>query len=158
MPSFYLYFSGLQILWAGFDVLFLNPTEAHIVLILQYAEGFQVWDVQESSNVKELVSRRDGPSFCLRLLPYPESTEILEGSFRDLSPLLALATQDDEDSNQEFSVSGGNGGNPIFSVVKFYSLKTHSYVHRIKFGSAVSGIRCNKKILAVSLSAQVGVF
>lgn len=32
-----------------------------LILVVGYKTGFQVWDLQDSSNVRELVSKRDGP-------------------------------------------------------------------------------------------------
>jgi hypothetical protein len=39
--------------------------------------------------------------------------------------------------------------------VQFYSMKSHSYVHVMKFRSVVYSVRCSSRIVAVSQSTQV---
>lgn len=41
------------------------------------------------------------------------------------------------------------------TVVRFYSLKSNSYVHVLRFRSAVYNVRCSPRIVAVALAAQV---
>lgn len=41
------------------------------------------------------------------------------------------------------------------TVVRFYSLKSHSYVHVLRFRSAVYMVRCSPRIVAIALAAQV---
>ena len=49
-----------RITFARFSCLSFNTGLRRSVLLLGYQNGFQVWDVQDSEDVQELVSRRDG--------------------------------------------------------------------------------------------------
>ena len=124
-------------------------------------------DVEDASNVCELVSKRDGPATFLQMQPTPMMSEATEG-FRASHPLLLIVAGDE--TNGTGMVQGGRlsaliresvnepqAGNSITtpSVVRFYSLKYHSYVHVLRFRSAVYMIRCSPRIVAVALAAQV---
>ncbi|KAJ8476810.1 hypothetical protein OPV22_020537 [Ensete ventricosum] len=130
-----------QVLWAGFDKLELSPSTFKNVLLLGYSNGFQVLDVEDASNVCELVSKRDGPATFLQMQPTPMMSEATEG-FRASHPLLLIVAGDET-----------NG-----TVVRFYSLKYHSYVHVLRFRSAVYMIRCSPRTVAVALAAQIYCF
>ncbi|CAL9191272.1 unnamed protein product, partial [Musa hybrid cultivar] len=159
-----------QVLWAGFDKLELSPSSFKNVLLLGYSNGFQVLDVEDASNVCELVSKRDGPATFLQMQPTPMMSEATEG-FRASHPLLLIVAGDE--TNGTGMVQGGRlsaliresvnepqAGNSITtpSVVRFYSLKYHSYVHVLRFRSAVYMIRCSPRIVAVALAAQIYCF
>ncbi|XP_065042778.1 autophagy-related protein 18g-like isoform X2 [Musa acuminata AAA Group] len=155
-----------QVLWAGFDKLELSPSFFKHVLLLGYSNGFQVLDVDDASNVCELVSKRDGPATFLQMQPTPINSEATEG-FRASHPLLLVVASDE--TNGSGAVQGGRlsaliresssepqAGNCISStVVRFYSLKVHSYVHVLRFRSAVHIVHCSPRIVAVALAAQV---
>ena len=155
---FFFLSSLLQILWAGFDVLEVRKGYKQTVLILEYSEGFQIWNVEESTNVREIVSRRDGPASSFCLLPFPEpvaniQNKDLKGNMQEdfgtYGPLLAMAVPE---TRRELSTVNEA---VLKTVVSFYSLKRHEYVHEMSFGSAVTGIRCNSFVVTVALSAQV---
>lgn len=158
-----------QVLWVGFDKLDLTPTSFKHVLLLGYTNGFQVLDVEDASNVCELVSRRDGPVTFLQMQPIPSKSES-EG-FRSSHPML-LAVSGDETKGSGM-VQGGRlsalirdgssepqQGNCLIvpTVVRFYSLKSHSYVHFLRFRSAVYLVRCSPRVVAVALAAQIYCF
>jgi hypothetical protein len=44
------------------------------------------------------------------------------------------------------------------TVVRFYSLRSHTYVHVLRFRSAVYLVRCSPRIVAVALAAQVSFY
>ncbi|CAD5177650.1 unnamed protein product, partial [Musa acuminata subsp. malaccensis] len=158
-----------QVLWAGFDKLELSPSFFKHVLLLGYSNGFQVLDVDDASNVCELVSKRDGPATFLQMQPTPINSEATEG-FRASHPLLLVVASDE--TNGSGAVQGGRlsaliresssepqAGNCISStVVRFYSLKVHSYVHVLRFRSAVHIVHCSPRIVAVALAAQIYCF
>ncbi|URE13811.1 hypothetical protein MUK42_23237 [Musa troglodytarum] len=155
-----------QVLWAGFDKLELSPSFFKHVLLLGYSNGFQVLDVDDASNVCELVSKRDGPATFLQMQPTPINSEATEG-FRASHPLLLVVASDE--TNGSGAVQGGRlsaliresssepqAGHSILStVVRFYSLKVHSYVHVLRFRSAVHIVHCSPRIVGVALAAQV---
>ena len=99
-----------QIHWAGFDSIQLTSSEFRKVLLLTYANGFQVWDVQDAVNVRELVSRRDGHTSCLNTLPLPTSPDPADSPLRGTRPLLAVVTTDGDSHGRGGGGGGGGGG------------------------------------------------
>lgn len=158
-----------QVTWAGFDRLELEQSIFKHVLLLGYLNGFQVLDVEDASSFSELVSKRDGPVSFLQMQPFPVGTDGQEG-FRKSHPILLVVAGDDSSSNiQNCTHLGGFGrdgivetqsGNCVKSAtaVRFYSLKSHSYVHILRFRSTVCMIRCSSRIVAVGLATQVYCF
>eukprot|EP01018_Ginkgo_biloba_P014183 Gb_13732 [translate_table: standard] len=160
-----------QVQWAGFDKLELAETNVRRVLLLSYLNGFQVLDVEEADNVRELVSKRDGPVTFLQMQPRPITSDASDGGFIVAQPLLLIVTGDG-------TVNGGIGqggfgvgysrdvGSPpqalsnnfVPTMVRFYSLRSHSYVHALRFRSAIYVVRCSPRIVAVALAAQIYCF
>lgn len=161
----------MQVQWSNFDKLELGSGEIRQVLLLTYLNGFQVWDVQDASNVHELVSRRDGPVAFLRLQPKPIIQEPIDGgaSFKGARPLLLVVTSDTTVSGSPGAGgfpggygAGSGGGNLglaashfVPTVVKFYSLRNHSYVHTLRFRTGIHAVRCSSRVVAVALATQV---
>nr|CAB3465281.1 unnamed protein product [Digitaria exilis] len=162
-----------QVLWAGFDKLELHPSSFKHVLLVGYSNGFQVLDVEDAANVCELVSKRDGPVTFLQMQPTPVSLEGSESSegFRASHPMLLVVAGDE--TNGLGAVQGGRlsalirdtksepqAANCISTptVVRFYSLRSHTYVHVLRFRSAVYLVRCSPRVVAVALSAQIYCF
>ncbi|CAK8572877.1 unnamed protein product [Lathyrus sativus] len=162
-----------QVTWAGFDKLELDQKICKRVLLLGYLNGFQVLDVEDASGFSEVVSKRDGPVSFLQMQPFPVgvSSDGQEG-FRKSHPLLLVVAGDGDEGcvGQTGSGFGGLGreggkvesqsGNGVKSAtaVRFYSLKSHSYVHVLRFRSVVCMIRCCSKIVAVGLATQIYCF
>ncbi|XWS58254.1 hypothetical protein CRYUN_Cryun08bG0018200 [Craigia yunnanensis] len=158
-----------QVLWASFDRLELGLSSFKRVLLLGYSNGFQVLDVEDASNVSELVSRRDDPVTFLQMQPLPEKSEGHEG-FRASHPLL-LVVACDESKGSGLMLTGRDGlhrdgfdephtGNVLVSptVVQFYSLRSHNFVHVLRFRSTVYMVRCSPRIIAVGLATQIHCF
>ncbi|KAK1352020.1 BCAS3 domain-containing protein [Heracleum sosnowskyi] len=157
-----------QVLWACFDRLELGASVVKTVLLLGYSNGFQVLDVEDASNVTELVSRRDDAVTFLQMQPIPAKCDGCEG-FMDSHPLLLVVAS--EETRCSDPVQNGRDsslrdkyeprvGAVIHSptAVRFYSLRSHSYVHVLRFRSAVYMVRCSSKIVAVGLAAQIYCF
>ncbi|RWW05018.1 hypothetical protein GW17_00031730 [Ensete ventricosum] len=159
-----------QVLWAGFDKLELGPSSFKHVLLLGYSNGFQVFDVEDVSSVCELVSKHDGPATFLQMQPMPFKSESIEG-LRASHPLLLVVAGDE--TNGTGVVQGGhlsasmreNKSEPrvensilIPTAVWFYSLKSQSYVHVLKFKSAVYMVRSSPRIVAVLFATQILCF
>ncbi|KAG0623769.1 hypothetical protein M758_3G200500 [Ceratodon purpureus] len=163
-----------QVQWSNFDKLELSSGEIRQVLLLTYLNGFQVWDVQDASNVHELVSRRDGPVAFLRLQPKPVLQAPIDGveDFRGAHPLLLVVTSDAAGSGGSGAAGfpGGygasGGGNTLGlgvshfvpTIVRFYSLRNHSYVHTLRFRTGIHAVRCSSRVVAVALSTQIYCF
>ncbi|KAK1327110.1 Autophagy-related protein 18g [Acorus calamus] len=157
-----------QVHWAGFDKLECEGGVLRQVLLLGYRSGFQVWDVEEADDVRQLVSRHEGPVSFLQTINKPMSSKRSEDKFAKHRPLIAVV------GDGAFSgVSGlqdgasppcnGNGvschdpGNENFlpTFVRFYSLWTHAHVHVLKFRSPVYLVRCSPRIVAISQAKQI---
>ncbi|KAI3979946.1 hypothetical protein MKX01_042600 [Papaver californicum] len=159
-----------QVLWAGFDKLELGPSVSKKVLLLGYSNGFQVLDIEDASNVSELVSKRGGPVTFLQMQPTPIMSS--HEGFTKLQPLLLVVAGEESDSSSlaqgldhlNWSSKDGNVeshvGTCIFSptAVRFYSLRSHTYAHVLRFRSAVYMVRCSPQIVAVGLAAQIYCF
>ncbi|KAE8726383.1 Autophagy-related protein 18h [Hibiscus syriacus] len=152
-----------QVLWASFDRLELGPSSFKRVLLLGYSNGFQVLDVEDASNFCEFVSRRDDPVTFLQMQTLPEMSEGHEG-FRASHPLL-LVVACEESKVSGLMLTGRDGfeepknGNVLSpTTVRFYSLRSHNYVHVLRFRSTVYMVRCSPRIVAVGLATQIYCF
>ncbi|CAA6671915.1 unnamed protein product [Spirodela intermedia] len=148
-----------QVHWAGFDKLEFGDGLPRRVLLLGYRSGFQVWDVEESDDVRQLVSRHDGPVSFLQMMRRPLSSNSSENRFADARPLLAIQFLDGATGNGHM----GNcpevaNENFIPTTIHFYSIKTHAYVHVLKFRSAIYTIRSGPRVVAVSQANQIHCF
>lgn len=157
-------FTSAKVQWAGFDKLECEGNIVRQVLLLGYRSGFQVWDVEEADDVRELVSRHDGSVSFLQMQQKPLPSKRSADKFADVRPLLVVV----EDGGVHFpdgQVSPCIGsdtncnelgnGNLMPTVVRFYSLRSYSYVHALKFRTAVFSVRCSPRVVAVSLAYQV---
>lgn len=155
-------------LWAGFDKLECEGGVFRRVLLLGYKSGFQVWDVEDADDVRQLVSRHDGPVLFLQMVKKPVSLKRSGDKFADVRPLLVVAGDSSlsgNNDNYDVGTSPFNGSagfvqelgneNPVPTFVHFYSLRTHDYVHVLKFRTAVYSVRCSPRVIAVSQAAQV---
>ncbi|KAL0856684.1 hypothetical protein Bca101_061838 [Brassica carinata] len=155
-----------QVLWSSFDRLHTSESSFRNLLLLGYANGFQVLDIHDASDVSELVSRRDDPVTFLQMQPLPAKCEGTEG-FRSSHPMLVAVA--DEAKGGSGGGDGGsvrNGGydddDPLAllspTAVRFYSLTSHSYVHVLRFRSTVYMVRCSPRVVAVGLGSQIYCF
>ncbi|XP_020087344.1 autophagy-related protein 18h-like isoform X2 [Ananas comosus] len=102
--------------------------------------------------------------------PFPAKSDEGEG-FVASHPMLLVVAGDE--TNGSGMVQGGRlsalireassesqQGNCISqpTVVRFYSLKLHNYVHVLRFRSTVYIVRCSPRIVAVALAAQIYCF
>ncbi|KAK8506240.1 hypothetical protein V6N12_074288 [Hibiscus sabdariffa] len=160
-----------QVTWAGFDRLELGPSHFKHVLLLGYQNGFQVFDVEDASNYSEIVSKRDGPVSFLQMQPCPVSSDGQEGFSASHPMLLVVAGYDTNSSSLGQNASQLVGvardfrmesqlGNSVNSptAVRFYSLRSHCYVHVLRFRSSVCMVRCSSRIVAVGLATQIYCF
>ncbi|XP_062223452.1 autophagy-related protein 18f-like [Phragmites australis] len=159
-----------QIQWAGFDKLECGGGMLRQVLLLAYKSGFQVWDVEHAGDVRQLESRHDDAVSFIQLLKNPIATKKCEDRLADVRPLLAVAcdgTYTGNGNSHDTNVPVFDGTNGAFrnigsenlpTVIRFYSLRTHEYVHTLKFRSAVYSIRCSPRVIAVSQATQIHCF
>lgn len=154
--------------WAGFDRLEHAGGISRLVLLLGFRHGFQVWDVEEANNVHNLVSRQDGIVSFLQVLPKPLASKQPGDKFTNSRPMLIICADGcflGDAKNQDRSSKPCNGtiphghdlpqGSSLPTTVWFYSLRSQSYVHHIKFNSAIHVVRCSSRVIAVLQAAQV---
>ncbi|GAQ80096.1 hypothetical protein KFL_000460070 [Klebsormidium nitens] len=146
-----------QVLWASFDSLDIAPGTSLRVLLLTYSNGFQAWDVHEAGDVRELVSRRDGPVACLRVLPHPLAPEPEDSPLAGARPLLAVVAGGEGFRGFDQAEEGESEGGAR-SAVRMYSLQSHAYVHALRFRTPVLGVQASRRLVAVALSAQIYCF
>ncbi|CAA7039444.1 unnamed protein product [Microthlaspi erraticum] len=147
-----------QVTWAGFGLLEMGQHIIRHVLLLGYQNGFQVFDVEDASNFNELVSKRGGPVSFLQMQPLPARSGDHEG-FGNSHPLLLVVAGDDTagtGSGHSADSSGDDINYP--TTVRFYSLRSHSYVYVLRFRSSVCTIRCSSRVVAVGLATQIYCF
>ncbi|KAJ9564753.1 hypothetical protein OSB04_000719 [Centaurea solstitialis] len=151
-----------SVLWSCFDRLELSPSTVKNVLLLGYSNGFQVLDVDDGSNFTELVSARDDPVTFLQIQPTPEKSEDHEGFKMSHPLLLVVASEETTFSGPSYNERDESSQleNSTYSprVVRFYSLRSHSYVHVLRFRSTVYMVRCSPRIVAVGLASQIYCF
>ncbi|KAJ0985141.1 hypothetical protein J5N97_003497 [Dioscorea zingiberensis] len=122
--------------------------------------------VEDASNVCKLVSKCDGHVTFLQMHPIPLKPENGE-RFRAFHPLLLVEAGDE--TNGLDMVQGDCPsvliGEPqpsscisTLTVVGFLSLKSHNYVHVLRFQSAVYMIRCSPRIVSIAPAAQIYCF
>lgn len=156
-------------LWAGFDKLECEGDIRHI-LLLGYRSGFQVWDVEHSDDIRQLVSRYDISATFLQMQKNPIVSKGIIDRFADNRPLLIVvgnenisancSNHDGYDSPLNGSVGACqelNNDSFLLTFVHFYSLRTHEYVHTLKFRSAIFSVRCSHRLVVVSQVSQVGM-
>ncbi|ESQ36592.1 hypothetical protein EUTSA_v10006706mg [Eutrema salsugineum] len=159
-----------QVTWAGFGILELGQHVIRHVLLLGYQNGFQVFDVEDASNFNELVSKRGGPVSFLQMQPLPARSGDHEG-FGNSHPLLLVVAGDETTgtgSGHSFSHNGSlardgkaesSGDATSYpTTVRFYSLRSHSYVYVLRFRSSICMIRCSSRVVAVGLATQIYCF
>ncbi|KAK7272451.1 hypothetical protein RJT34_29056 [Clitoria ternatea] len=160
-----------QVIWAGFDKLEGEGEVIQQVLLLGYRSGFQVWHVDESNNIRDLVSRHDGPVSFMQMVPNPIASKRLGDKFANSRPLLVVCTdgffaggsnvQDGLTAPYNGSTSNSHdhmNGNYLPTTVQFYSMKTQAYVHVLKFRSVVYSVRCSSRVVSVAQCTQIHCF
>jgi hypothetical protein len=132
--------------------------ERHRVLLLGYQNGFQVWDVQDCNNVRELVSRRDGPVRFTEPVPLPQEPDKKGSPLYNYRPILAIVPVDTISTLYGSEEGEVEDGAKTCGLLQLYSLHTHSYVHTLKFTSRVLSVRCSTRMIVVALDAQIHAF
>lgn len=156
-------------LWAGFDKLEMEGDVHRQVLLLGYGSGFQVWDVEQADDVRQLACRHDFPASFLQMQKKPIALRGLVDRFADVHPVLIVVGDGYVNGNFNnfdgfgFSSNGSVGGcqemesdNSLPTYAHFYSLRTHEYEHVLKFYSAILSVRCSPRVIAVCQTSQVG--
>ena len=124
--------------------------------------------MDDGSNFTELVSTRDDPVTFLQIQPTPEEKPTDEGhekeGYKMSHPLLLVVASEETrvqgtSQNEREREREKDEESSMYSprTVRFYSLKSHSYVHVLRFRSTVYMVRCSPRIVAVGLASQVTI-
>jgi hypothetical protein len=104
------------------------------------------------------------PVSFMQMLPKPIASKRSQGKFADSHPLLVVCAdgslpigcniQDGSATSCNGSIS--NDHDPVNvsflpTAVRFYSLRSESYVYVLKFRSVVYSVRCSSRVVAISL-------
>ncbi|XWS09865.1 hypothetical protein CRYUN_Cryun39dG0026200 [Craigia yunnanensis] len=157
-----------QVHWAGFDKLEGEEDVIRQVLLLGYRSGFQVWDIEEADNVRDLVSRCDGLVSFMQMLPKPLAAKRSGDKFADSRPLLVVCADGSLSGGTHIQDGSCNGsiphnhdygnGSVVPTIVQFYSLRSQSSVHMLKFRTVVYSVRCSSRVVAIAQAAQIHCF
>ncbi|KAH3744583.1 hypothetical protein Pelo_14036 [Pelomyxa schiedti] len=115
---------------------------SHLCLIIMYTTGFQVWDIDNLSNIQELFSKREAAIKCAKFLPSPKETETVQSPFFQSRPLLAL-------------VAGENTQNISKNKLRIFSLKQNDVVNVITFNSDIYNLYPSSRIFLVALKDRI---
>ncbi|MCD7463910.1 hypothetical protein HAX54_051687 [Datura stramonium] len=160
-----------QVLWAGFDKLESERGTTRQILLLGCRYGFQVWDVEDGDTVCNLVSRHDGPVSFMQVLPKLIASKNRDDKFSVSRPMLILCADGSFSGGSSSGESTGTPRNGTFqhynnqarpnfvpTVVWFYSMRSHSYVHQLRFRTVVHLVRCSSRVIAILQAAQIHCF
>ncbi|CAN4102774.1 unnamed protein product [Withania somnifera] len=160
-----------QVLWAGFDMLESERGTTRQILLLGCRSGFQVWDVEDGDNVCNLDSRHDGPVSFVQVLPKLIASKNHDDKFSVNRPMLILCADVSFSGGSSSGERTGTSCNGTFqhyhnqtrstfvpTVVWFYSMRSHSYVHQLRFRTVVHLVRCSSRVIAILQAAQIHCF
>jgi hypothetical protein len=154
-------FQGERVTRAEFGVLDGRPRR---VLLLCYATGWQVWDLESSGGSREpheLVSLRDGPAIATLVLCQPDgatthtaATATAAGQY----PMFAVCGPETDAKAPDSA--GDDGDEPLAVCVRFlvrmYSMPLGRYTRTIPFQTPVLALRASRSgVLAVLTSESV---
>ncbi|CAE7641260.1 ATG18H [Symbiodinium microadriaticum] len=136
-----------HITWLSLERALWPPEETpRQLLVVGYTDGFQLWDLQDPTAAKELVSKYDKAVLQARLLPLPllpasEQTEPGE-SFLGVSaaPLMAYLHK----------------GSP--ALVRLFSLRSHDDVHLLRLTEPARSLQAGRRFFAVGFAKQVELY
>ncbi|KAJ4458998.1 hypothetical protein PAPYR_5045 [Paratrimastix pyriformis] len=157
-----------QITFSRFDQFYTGPypdSTKRQCLVIGYMNGFQIWDVEDLSDIREIFSLREGPIRCVVALPPPirpvspmelppsSTTETIApppsidgDAFQDRRPALAVV------SAQETLVCLPR------NMVKLFTLPEQKYFHKLTMHSDVLAVRANATYIALACAACVQLY
>ncbi|KAJ3215397.1 hypothetical protein HDU67_000442 [Dinochytrium kinnereticum] len=122
----------------------------YLCLLLGYDKGFQIWNVSDVDNIREVLSVREGIGRVEHIeniptLSTPLYASKLTAELADAQPLIALGTSiPQEDTSDE-----------NLGALIVYSLKLLKPLRRFTYAPYnVTSIRCSERIMVVALSSN----
>lgn len=128
--------------WLAVERVFWPQDTVRPFLVLGYTDGFQVWDLQDPTMARELLSKQDKCITLARLLPCPlecndEESHSLGASH---APLLAYLHR----------------GAP--ALVRLFSMRANDDVHLLRLTEPARALQASRRYFAVGLQRQVEVY
>ncbi|KRY77936.1 Breast carcinoma-amplified sequence 3 -like protein [Trichinella pseudospiralis] len=120
-------------------------SELPIIVILGLANGFQIWASLFSGDSIELLSVRDQPVSCVKLLPsckaFHNGADF--DAFRESRPLMAICPCIRSECQ--------------LSIIQIVSLKSGRTVHTLKYSGDVGQIYANSEYIVISCIAMISI-
>ena len=103
----------------------------------------------------------------MQMLPKPIASKRSDDKFAESRPLLVVCAdgsisvdnniEDDTVPRNGVATNSHDKVNSSFvpTAVRVYSLRSQSYVHVLKFRSAVYSVKCSSRVVAISQATQV---
>ncbi|KAJ3124728.1 hypothetical protein HK101_006074, partial [Irineochytrium annulatum] len=124
-----------------------------LCLMLGYDNGFQVWNVTNPENIREVVSVREeaGPITACEAIPYQHASSTEYKRTEEVQaahPLMALATELDADGVTDLTQTRG--------ALKLFSLRQQKHIRTFTFGEDehVLSVKCSERVMVVALSSS----
>eukprot|EP01118_Nematostelium_gracile_P016781 TRINITY_DN7034_c0_g1_i1.p1 TRINITY_DN7034_c0_g1~~TRINITY_DN7034_c0_g1_i1.p1 ORF type:complete len:426 (+),score=73.63 TRINITY_DN7034_c0_g1_i1:87-1280(+) len=127
------------ITWTAFDSYETDSGESRQCLILAYTNGFQIWDIENTQNIHEIISKRDGAIKSLKFLPKPINEEREQDPLYRKRPILAVARSHEH-------------------KVNLFNLSANDFTNALNFNSEIYSIMCTKRLLVVALKDHLFAF
>ncbi|KRZ76281.1 Breast carcinoma-amplified sequence 3 -like protein [Trichinella papuae] len=120
-------------------------SELPIIVILGLANGFQIWASLFSGDSIELLSVRDQPVSCVKLLPSCKAFHngAYFDAFRESRPLMAICPCIRSECQ--------------LSIIHIVSLKSGRTVHTLKYNGDVGQIYANSEYIVISCIAVISI-
>lgn len=136
-----------HITWLSVERVFWLPSDSvRLLLVVGYSDGFQIWDLQDHANAREILSKQDKPVTTIRLLPVPFGYHGApsEGAPAPLgvahAPLVAYLHR----------------GAP--ALVRLFSVAAHDDVHLLRLTEPAKCLQASRRYFAVGLSKHVDLY
>eukprot|EP00884_Botryococcus_braunii_P017551 jgi/Botrbrau1/447/Bobra.110_2s0094.2 len=118
----------------------------HHVLLLGYVTGFQVWRIEDGDAPSEILSRREEAVRYLDTIPPATRVDSPTDPFYKARPCLAIIPCE---------ASTGQTPDSLDGMVQFYSFKSHTFIHTLRFQTRVLSLRTSNRIIVVAVDAQI---
>lgn len=131
-----------HITWLSVERVFWPQDTVGVFLVLGYSDGFQIWDAQDPTGAREILSKQDKAVVLARLLPAP-----LEGNVEDERALGVAHTP---------MLAYLHRGAP--ALVRLFSLRAHDDVHLLRLTEPAKALQASRRFFAVGLQRQVELY
>lgn len=136
-----------HITWLAVERVFWPPNESlRFLLVLGYSDGFQLWDLQDPTAARELVSKQDKAVNQARLLSLP----------------LRPWGMSDREEEQPLGLAKAplmaylHRGSP--ALVRLFSFKANDDVHLLRLTEPARSLQSSRRFFAVGFTSKVDIY